>query len=172
MPPERTHEYVASEELVCDRSIRLFTFLKELSELRSRTVRNYDQYEHVLWFHEIPRHHSCHCIAWRAVPDDEASDTWVEVYQPRFKRFPDVPILLKGWVDSDQLQNSLLKTPSIRDHIVVEKTATDSGEGDDHGLPRLSRLSAPERSDLVRGMYRRRSVRHGKRCAARIQDFA
>ncbi|MDI3462765.1 MAG: DNA helicase [Nitrospira sp.] len=126
MTPEPTEQHGLSEELVRDRSIRLFTFLKELAELRSRTVRSYDQYEHVLWFHEIPRYQGCHCIAWRATPDDEASDAWVEVSQPRFKKPPDLPTHLKAWIDPDQLQDSSLQTPSIRDHIIVEKATTES----------------------------------------------
>ena len=142
MPPERTQECVASEEQVRNRSIRLFTFLKELTELRSRTVRSYDQYEHVLWFHEIPRHRGCHCIAWQAVPDDEATDAWVEVSQPRFNNSPDLPPHRKAWIDSEQLQNSSLQTPSIRDHIVVEKQATGSGEE--------AQTSTTEIVDLIR----------------------
>ncbi len=126
------HDYppqeCASEEVIRDRAVRLFTFLKELVELRSRTVRSYHQYEHILWFHQIPRHHGCHCIAWRATPDDEASDAWVEVYQPRFKKVPEPPVQLKAWVDPDQLQNSLLQAPSLRDHIVVEKASADNGD--------------------------------------------
>lgn len=115
-----------SDAQVRDRSIRLFTFLKELTELRSRTIRSYDQYEHVLWFHEIPRYQGCHCIAWRISPDDEASDAWLEVSQPRFKKPPDLPAQLKVWIDPGQLPNSSLQVPSIREHIVIEKASTQS----------------------------------------------
>ena len=87
------------EGLVRDRSIRLFTFLKELTELRSRTIRSFEQYDKVIWLREVPRNPGCHCIAWRALPDEELSDVWVEVRQPRFKKVPELPALLKDWVD-------------------------------------------------------------------------
>ncbi|CQR72305.1 hypothetical protein SOV_12710 [Sporomusa ovata DSM 2662] len=36
------------EELARDRTIRLFTFLRQLSELRTKTVRSLESYENVL----------------------------------------------------------------------------------------------------------------------------
>ena len=37
-----------------DKASRLFRFLKELVELRSRAVRTLDRYDSVLWLHEVP----------------------------------------------------------------------------------------------------------------------
>jgi very-short-patch-repair endonuclease len=128
MTPENELQESVNQSQVRDRAVRLFTFLKELTELRSRTVRSYDQYDHMLWFHEIPRNHGCHCIAWRATPKDELSDVWVEVCQPRFKKVPDLPARLKGWIDVLQLENSTLQSPSLRDRIIVEKAAARRGD--------------------------------------------
>lgn len=47
-----------------DLSIRLFTFLRDLAALRTKTIRTLDHYEKVLWFDEIPQETGCHCIAW------------------------------------------------------------------------------------------------------------
>ena len=52
------------EDEIRDRAIRLFTFLRELTELRTTTVRNCDQYEKVIWFDDIPQEVGCDCIAW------------------------------------------------------------------------------------------------------------
>lgn len=109
------------ERLIRDRSIRLFTFLKELAELRSRTVRSYEQYETVLWLREVPKNHDCHCIAWRTTPSEESSDIWVEVRQPRFTKAPELPPLLKDWVDPHELENSAITSPSLRDRIIIPK---------------------------------------------------
>lgn len=109
------------ERLVRDRSIRLFTFLKELTELRSSTIRTYDQYEKLLWLQEIPRYQGCHCITWKAIPDEEVSDVWIEVHQPRFKKVPEIPPRLKDWVDPHELEDSALVSPTLRERIVITK---------------------------------------------------
>jgi hypothetical protein len=62
------------DQEVRNRAIRLFAFLREVTELRSKTTRTCDQYEKILWFDEIPREPGCHCIAWRTNQDQEESD--------------------------------------------------------------------------------------------------
>jgi very-short-patch-repair endonuclease len=121
-------EVGTDEGEVRDRAIRLFTFLKELTELRSKTVRSCDQYEKVLWFRVIPRNLGCHCIAWKAVPDEEASDVWVEIRQPKSLKPPQLPSRLKSWVDHQELENSDLTSPSLRDRIVIPR---ENPTGDD-----------------------------------------
>ena len=128
MAPEDVAQEREDEGLVRDRSIRLFTFLKELTELRSRTVRSYEQYEKVLWLREVPRNHGCHSIAWRAIPDEELSDVWVEVRQPRFNKVPELPASLKDWVDLYELENSAITSPPLRDRIVITKPRLESEE--------------------------------------------
>ena len=79
----------SDDKLVRDRAIRLFTYLRELTELNTKTIRTSDQYEKVLWFSEIPREMGCRCIAWEAV-NEENSDVWIEIRKPRLKGPPEV----------------------------------------------------------------------------------
>src|SRR5271163_3083721 len=44
----------SDEVVVRDRSRRLFTFLKELSQLRSRSVRSWRDYPNVIWLGTLP----------------------------------------------------------------------------------------------------------------------
>lgn len=49
-----------------DRTIALYTFLKEFVQLRTKTIRNISRYEQdgqVIWAADIPREDGCHCIA-------------------------------------------------------------------------------------------------------------
>ena len=131
MDSEDVMQERGDERLVRDRSIRLFTFLKELTELRGRTIRNYDQYEKLVWLQEIPRYQGCHCIAWKAMPDEEVSDVWVEVHQPRFKKVPELPSHLKDWVDPHELENSTLESPTLRERIVITKQPPQAEVGSD-----------------------------------------
>ena len=38
-----------------EKSVQLFTYLKELSALRTKQVKNINNYEEVLWFSDIPK---------------------------------------------------------------------------------------------------------------------
>ncbi len=108
-----------SEQELRDRAIRLFTFLREITELRSKTTRTCDQYEKVLWFDEIPREPGCYCIAWRMNQDHEESDVWVEINKPRLKPPPKIPEQLKPWLDPKQVEDSGLELPELRERITV-----------------------------------------------------
>jgi very-short-patch-repair endonuclease len=114
------------EETVRDRAVRLFTYLRELTELNAKTIRTSDQYEKVLWFDDIPREIGCYCIAWGPV-DDEKSDVWIEIRKPRLRASPEVPEVLKPWLDLKQVQDSSLEFPDLRQRITVNVLSERSG---------------------------------------------
>ena len=48
-----------------DRTIALYTFLREFVQLRTKTVRDISRYEQdgqVIWAADIPREHGCHAL--------------------------------------------------------------------------------------------------------------
>src|SRR3989442_7087985 len=120
------------DQEIRDRCVRLFTFLRELAELRTSTVRVLDQYEKVLWFNEIPRESGCHCVAWRSIGEEQQSEVWVEIKKPRLKPPPEVPQDIKPWIDSSDLVNSSLESPSLRERILIggaaERESDPGGE--------------------------------------------
>jgi hypothetical protein len=115
------------DQILRDRAIRLFTYLRELTELNAKTTRTIDQYEKVLWFNDIPRETGCHCIAWGPV-DEEKSDVWIEIRKPRLKAPPEVPEVLKPWLDLREVQDSSLEFPDLRQRITVN-VPSELGEG-------------------------------------------
>lgn len=102
-----------------DRGIRLFTFLRELSELRTKMIRTSDEYETVLWFNKIPQEKECYCIAWQPVDDGGQSDVWVEIKKPVLKAPPKVPDTLKRWLDPHEVTDSSSESPSLHERIIV-----------------------------------------------------
>jgi hypothetical protein len=110
---------MSEEREIRDRALRLFTFLKEVTELRSKTVRVLDQYERVLWLQEIPRENGCQCVAWRARGETEEEEAWVQVRKPQLQRPPTVPTTLEPWLDPREVENSSLESPKLRERIVV-----------------------------------------------------
>ena len=56
-----------------ERSVRVFDYLADLSRLRTKTIRNIDQYQDVFWFDSLPSDKDCHTIAWGNEDDDQKS---------------------------------------------------------------------------------------------------
>jgi hypothetical protein len=48
------------------KAVRLFTYLKDLTRLRTAMVRDLSAYEGVLWFDDVPREPGCFTAAWGA----------------------------------------------------------------------------------------------------------
>jgi very-short-patch-repair endonuclease len=117
-----------------DRAIRLFTFLRELTELRTKMIRTSDKYETVLWFNEIPRAKECYCITWQPVDDEEQSEIWVEIKKPILKEPPKVPETLEPWLDTQEVADSSHESPSLRERIIVNMIG-EREEGDVAELP-------------------------------------
>lgn len=100
-----------------DRAIRLFTYLRELAQLRSKVIRTLDDYE-VLWFSDIPREQECFTQAWGAVPE-EREDIWLEIKKPKFPHVPSVPTELRLWVREVDLVDSSKDEPELLQRILV-----------------------------------------------------
>lgn len=102
-----------------DRAKSLFAFLKEFSELRSRTVRTYDQYESVLFLSEIPREIGCDCAAWHRGRESELGEAWLEVHQPRLEAPPSPTEELAPWMVPGQVADSSREMPELLEEISV-----------------------------------------------------
>lgn len=101
-----------------DRAVRLFTFLKELSELQTKTIRRLSEYEKVLWLADIPHQPQCRCAVWFNEPEKD-QETWVRIERPRLSSPPEPPDDLKPWLDPAQVNDSSLEMPELRRRIAV-----------------------------------------------------
>jgi len=108
-----------SEDLIRERSLRLFQFLRELSQLRSKTVRNMDRDHKVLWFDKLPSSEFCYSVF--GVPSDERAEVWLEVEHPKLDPPPKLPAELMPWVDDRELWNLDDDTPNVRETIARVK---------------------------------------------------
>jgi very-short-patch-repair endonuclease len=106
-----------------DKAIQLFTYLKELCKLGTTHVKDVASYDQVLCFSDIPRERGCFCIAWSlwtpvGEPREDRGEVWIEVHKPRLKSAPEVPDDLEAWLTEEDLSNSALEEPRLRDEIV------------------------------------------------------
>ncbi len=110
----------AQEEAIRNQGIALFTFLKELAQLRTRTIRDLAQYEEILWLSEIPREPQCHCATWYKGVEGGTSDAWLEVHKPELRPPPDPGTELLPWLVMGQIEDSSGDFPELRSEISVE----------------------------------------------------
>ena len=112
-----------------NRAIRLFSFLRDLTELRTKTIRTIDQYDTVVWFQDIPHEPECHCIAWSKEIEEEHADVWLQIKKPRLKNPPKVPEQLVPWLNYEEISNSSI-LPSLRENIVLKVSLPSNENGE------------------------------------------
>lgn len=120
-------ETTTAEDVVRDRAVRLFTYLKELTELRSDVKRSCDEYDQVVWWTEIPREKECYCAAWD-IGREAVYDDWIRVDRPRRKRPPSPPASLAPWLSEREIADSSLEAPPLKETIAEEVGERGSGE--------------------------------------------
>lgn len=110
-----TETQIPQPEVVRDRAVRLFSYLRELSALRSPVIRDLERYERVLWFDELPHHATIHSI--ERTPAGADPDLWLEVRRSDEPRLPNPPASIADWVDLTLLHDSA-REPQLRTEIV------------------------------------------------------
>ncbi len=127
MHVESVDLYVSSE-----RAVRLFQYLKELSVLRTRTIRSIDSYESVVWFSDVPREPECFAASWFAADNDVDEDEWLVISKPvPLEDAPDIPDDLAPWVDERVLADSSSENLALRQQIeIAQEGATTASASD------------------------------------------
>lgn len=83
---------------------RLVDYLTRLTLLRSKLIRDIEEYEKVLWISDVPHERGCFTQAWGRDEEHEP-DEWLEVQNRREPELPSVPPLCKDWVNLSALRN-------------------------------------------------------------------
>ena len=104
------------EEKNRDKAVRLFTYLKEVCQLRFVKILDCRNYEQLLWFHDIPQEPECHCIAWNEQAD--GGEAWIEVRRGLEPVCPPLTSICKDWISPADLANSAQK-PSLQERILA-----------------------------------------------------
>ena len=123
-----------------ERAVALYSFLKEFSQLRTKTIRDISRYEkdgQIIWVTEIPREHGCDCIAWRRNDLNDSGvntsgEVWLEIRRPRLRKPPEPPDLVRPWVRREQIEDSSIDLPELLPTIPSESTEDPPTSLDDH----------------------------------------
>lgn len=109
--------------------IRLVDYLTRLASLRTKIIRNIDEYQNVLWVKDVPQQKGCFTQAWG--PDEEHEpDEWLEVQNRREPELPVVPDQCKDWVDKPSLRDKN-DLPELLPEITRQVENPDWREGSD-----------------------------------------
>ncbi|MGH2562454.1 MAG: AAA domain-containing protein, partial [Thermomicrobiales bacterium] len=119
-----------------DRAVSLFTYLKELSVLRTKAIRTWEQYDKVLWFADVPEEPGFHCAAWFRDAETD-NETWIEAHKPRPRPAPpDPPEPVIPWlVDVLQVSDSSLEVPELHTSIPIEPLPSSEGDVENQTIP-------------------------------------
>jgi superfamily I DNA and/or RNA helicase/very-short-patch-repair endonuclease len=113
-----------------ERAIRLLEYLREITGLRSKLIRNLqdyksiNEYDSILWINDIPKD-QLHCFsrAWNYELEDDP-DIWLAI-----KRYPEpplgpVPTICEPWINTQTLRN-IQEIPELESSIEIEESVTD-----------------------------------------------
>lgn len=115
----------SDDNLICDRAIRLFTYLKEIAQLRTKVVRDCLDYAEILWLDDIPREKGCYTIAWGSKAEDFDS-IWIEIKKRKEPPCPKIPQICSEWInpsvvlDSDNEPYLNERVPKFNDDEQIE----------------------------------------------------
>ncbi|MCO5144395.1 MAG: AAA domain-containing protein [Oligoflexia bacterium] len=120
-----------------EKSIRLFTYLRELTQLRSKVTTDIEDYEQVIWFNQVPKENGCRCIAWDQA-SEENSEIWIEINKPKRKPPPNLPSILDGWISKATLSESSRTPKLVESKLEVLAGPKNDGTDDETKVTQLS----------------------------------
>lgn len=126
-----------------DKTIRLFTYLKDLCALRTTQVRNVKTFDQVFWLTDLPHHKLCRSAIWRLTDSsssttDQHVDAWIEVRKPVLKSPPELPDELEPWIKDEELTDSSLSEPGFYEHVPLSALLVDSDNTDPNVLASIN----------------------------------
>ncbi len=86
------------------KAIRLVDYLTRLALMRTKLVREIDEYENVLWLSSVPHERGCFARAW-GHDEEHEPDEWLEIQNRHEPELPIVPAQCKEWVNQSALRN-------------------------------------------------------------------
>ena len=110
--PENPHDKLVAN------AKNIFRYLAEVKALQSLTVREYKDYETLVWLNDIPREEGCFCEAWGVLGEpakDDGSGAWISVKKPQLTSPPELPDGIDRFVNVKEWRDSSLEQPSLKE---------------------------------------------------------
>lgn len=116
---------VNNSNLIRERAIRLFTYLRELARLKTKVTRDLSAYDEVVWFQDVPEHKGCFSILLPQESDRAQDGIWLEVRKLAEPKRPSIPASCLRWI-ADSPENDPLVEPHLRDEIPTDDSGSNT----------------------------------------------
>jgi len=113
-----------NRNLIRERAIRLFTYLRELAKLKTKVTRDLSAYDEVVWFHDVPEYKGCFSVT-SSQESDRQDGIWLDIKKMAEPKRPLIPASCLRWVADIQESDPLVE-PQLRDEISMD-SKQDSG---------------------------------------------
>jgi tetratricopeptide (TPR) repeat protein/very-short-patch-repair endonuclease len=133
------HSESSNGDVLRDRAIRLFKFLRELALLKSKIVRDLSDYENVVWFGDLPEYKNCFSVLI-SESDNLQDSIWLEIKKGPEPGRPPIPLSCGIWLQEENEEDDLHLEPQLRNEITIEDNPLNSNPVIDTGghIERLS----------------------------------
>ena len=132
---ERFHRTALDEFLCLVFHKELYLTVKGLQKDLDDWIRDYSDYEEVLWFKNVPHEPECYSAAWGAKreQDDEGDrDIWLEVRKRKEPTCPKIPDECVNWVNPSTVSNSDEgHIPELYERITIPPTEKSRPEDEE-----------------------------------------
>ncbi|MFI6575787.1 AAA domain-containing protein [Nocardiopsis sp. NPDC050513] len=119
---------------------RLYQFLLNAEELRSKPVRTVDGSVRVLWLDDLPR--DAHSVA-SGLFDADVADCWLRVDRVHTSEPPPLPALLRPWIDPGRVRDHTGgEAPPLRERALTASTGGERADAADAGPAALTAAAA------------------------------
>lgn len=107
-----------SKNKIAENAKNVFRYLAEIKALQTPIIREYKEYETVIWLNDVPREDGCFCEAWELLGEPGEGDgtgAWISVKKPQLTSPPELPDGLDPFVNLKEWRNSSLEQPSLKE---------------------------------------------------------
>ncbi len=129
-----------------DKGVRLIDFLGKLNQLRRKIYTDVNQYEDLIWFHEIPKDpRYCFTQAW-GTNEDYDQDIWALVKKYDEPKVPKIPQKCNQWVDQNTLRGTedfptLFPSINIEEEVPNPDWDSDDPQNQDEYITTIKTLN-------------------------------
>lgn len=118
-----SHPESNNGDVLRDKAVRIFKFLRDLALLKTKMVRDLAEYENVVWFHDVPEYKGCLSVLGPE-SDKLQYSTWLEIQQSPEPRRPTIPSSCEKWLGEDTSEDDPHAEPLLRDEINTDNSVS------------------------------------------------
>lgn len=116
------------QDIARNRATKLFTYLREFIQQRSKVIRDMESYEDFIGLSDLPKISGVKCITWTPFnSENDPTEDWIELRKPKRVSPPPLSTELDLWVVKETIIDSS-SSPRLLNSIIIEKAKAGENE--------------------------------------------